>query len=279
MLDGVPLKSGPRVETGAGAGADAYQGIGRRVKHHESVHGFAGGHVPCIAKPEFQGYGGHYLIAVLGEEIQGIGSDAARHISDCARSGVHIAIDEVGRIVKDQLSRIVVEIIVAEVTEFAPELEGVAPANVIQSVAEYGRQIAAALREVPLRAENKPQILDSDHGNELHIGTQRTPKIDAGRRRRIVRAEENVNAVHTQADLVHQGRRENVSLAEGENLAVALPGVPESRNVGALCGLLAKIVLIGVIAMDAIRIADVVADISGTLINVYRSRSRAEESW
>ena len=177
------------------------------------------------------------------------------------------------------MSRIVVKIIVPEVTEFAPELKGVAAANVIQSVAEYGGQIAAALREVPLGAENKPQILDSDHGNELHIGTQRTPKIDAGRRRRIVRAEENVNAVHTQANLVHQGRRENVSLAEGENLAVALSGVPESRNVGALRRLLAKIVLIGVIAMDAIRIADVVADISGTLINVDRSRSRAEESW
>ena len=43
-----------------------------------------------------------------------------------------------------------------------------------------------------------------------------------------------------------------MSLAERKSLAVALSGVAESRNIGPCCGLLAKVSLIDVVAVQMV---------------------------
>src|SRR6267378_1012362 len=57
------------------------------------------------------------------------------------------AIDEIRCGVKNELSRIAVEIVIAEVTELGAKFEGVAPAEIGQGIGENEGGVAAALRE------------------------------------------------------------------------------------------------------------------------------------
>src|SRR5256885_2341259 len=58
---------------------------------------------------------------------------------------------------------------------------------------------------------------------------------------------------------------------------MALASVAEAGNVCALRGFLPLVILIDVVTVNAIRIAEIVADVDGALIDVYVGAGRAEE--
>src|SRR5262249_35937401 len=90
-----------------------------------------------------------------------------------------------------------------------------------------------------------------------------------------IRAEENVNAIKAEPRFVHHVGGEGVRLVEGKDLPVRSPRVPKSGDVIPLqYWFTAPVLLKSIITVQAIVGVEVVADISGPLIDVDRRSCR-----
>ena len=88
-----------------------------------------------------------------------------------------------------------------------------------------------------------------------------------------------VDAVVTKAELIDHLRIEYVRLVQGEDLPAGLPCVTKARNIVALqVRLLPLISLDGIVAVQAVFVAEVVAHIARPLIDVDGCAGRTDES-
>ena len=88
-----------------------------------------------------------------------------------------------------------------------------------------------------------------------------------------------MDAVVAKAELVDYLRIENVSFVQGEDLPARLPRVAKPGNIVALqIRFLPLISLDGVVAVQAVFLAEVVAHVPGPLIDVDGGACRTDES-
>ncbi len=94
-----------------------------------------------------------------------------------------------------------------------------------------------------------------------------------------VRTEGDVNAVETKARLIHYIRAESTGFIQSKYLATRLPRVSEAWNRIALqCRLAALVTLKSVITVQPILAPEIVTNIPGPLIDIYRGCCGTTES-
>src|SRR5581483_4074674 len=150
----------------------------------------------------------------------------------------------------------------------AAKLQGMFPAGMAQGIGENGGVIAAPLWEAvrPSKvqvdvAETRLWQPDRRGDSDIHSEIRRIQ----GR----IRREIDADAVIAEPDFVHGIGRENVSFIDRHDLAMALARIAETGNIVALQrGLLAKVRLKREIPVDAIALADRMADIGGSLVDI-----------
>src|SRR5713226_8986590 len=208
------------------------QRYGCRIERCEPVLCFRRRHVPGVAQPKFQSEIGLELPTILRKEVQRPFIKPVGDIAYCSRSGVHARTLEMRAGIKNKLSRVAVEIVVAEVAELTAKLKGMSAANVAQGVRANKCHVPASLRESALVTECKSstEVLNTDGGHKSLIRAQSGAESKGGGIDRIIRHECNVDSVCPQTDLVHQVWTENMGLIDSQHLALSFARVAESRN-------------------------------------------------
>src|SRR5713226_9401859 len=217
--------------------------LGVRLAHQKQRHGcgikrcepvlcFRRRHVPGVAQSEFQSEIGLELPTILRKEVQRPFIKPVGDIADCSCRGVYGRSLEVRTGIKNKLSRIAVEIVVAEVAELTAKLEGMSAANVAQGVREDIGHIPASLRKTALVTEckSRTEVLNTDGGHKNLIRAQSGAESKGGGIDRVIRHECNVNPVGSQTHFVDHVCAENMGLIERQHLAFSFAGVAEPRN-------------------------------------------------
>ncbi len=146
-----------------------------------------------------------------------------------------------------------------------------------QRVGDHRGVIAASLREVVDAADLQSKAADGDLGRT--DGTAgAVVEAERGRIHGVLGLEDDLDAVHAEANVVDEAGSEHVRLIEGEYLAAGGAMVAGAGNGTALQrGLAARIALDGVVAVQAVAGADLVAEVGRALIDVNRRDERTQE--
>src|SRR5260370_32289517 len=180
----------------------------------EPVLCFRRRHVPGVAQPKFQSEIGLELPTVLRKEIQCPFIKPVGNIAHYPRGGVHRCSLEMRTGIKNKLSRIAIEIVVAEIAELTAKLEGMSAANVAQGIRANKCHIPASLRKVALVTDEKTEVANTDGGHEGFIGAQSGAESKGTGIRGVIGYECNGDPVCPQTHLVHQVWTGHMGLAE-----------------------------------------------------------------
>src|SRR5262249_36089245 len=251
-------------------------------RHHSGkpVQRLRRSHVPGVTHAQFERQVRLQLPAIHGKEIQAVLIDAVGHVAQRPGSGKHsgrleavvVGDRRIQRVLEHECSRVVVEVVIAKVAEFAAKLEGMPAVHPAERVAPYEGRVATALREVAFASDGKGTlVLNSDDRQELQVRAQSAAQAQRIRVNQIVRSERDMDSVGSNTSFIDHIRSEDVRLAQRQHLAFPLTGVtPAGKNRAAGgAGLLAQVMLIDVVAVQAVHIADLVVNIRGTLVNIY----------
>ena len=154
-------------------------------------------------------------------------------------------------------------------------------------IAGHQHGVAAALRESALITERRrlAQKIERNRRHELLVGSERGAQAQRCRAGGVVGIEGDVDAVGAQPQLVDQAGAEDVGFADGEHLAMTLPGVAKTgegaaaiQRERALGSFDAQIALIDVIAVQIVAVAEFVVEVAGPLIDIHRSDPGADDA-